>query len=135
MKVQLSPGMETAGPPGYDFANLVVSEVNLAALADALQRAEIDRTNSEGDTLLHIAARTGCKAAVELILGLGADPLKRNQKNKTPATQAKLRSEIKEVLVEAEARAKETKRDKASNLWDSKMKATQTESAFGVRVV
>ena len=127
--------METAGPPGYDFADLVMSEVNLAALADALQGAHLDRSNSEGDTLLHVAARKGCKAAVELILSLGADPLKRNQKNKTPATQAKLRPEIKDVLDEAEARAKETKRDKTSNLWDNKMKATQTESAFGVRVV
>ena len=127
--------MESAGPPGYDFADLVGSEVNLAALADALQGAQINLSNSEGDTLLHIAARTGCKAAVELILSLGAEPLKRNQKNKTPATQAKLRGEIKDLLEEAETRARETKRDKASNLWDNKMKATQTESAFGVRVV
>ena len=127
--------MERVGPPGYDFADLVGSDVNLAALADALQDAQINLANSEGDTLLHIAARTGCKAAVELILSLGAEPLKRNQKNKTPATQAKLRGEIKDILEDAETRAKETKRDKASNLWDNKMKATQTESAFGVRVV
>ncbi|KAK9842747.1 hypothetical protein WJX74_001687 [Apatococcus lobatus] len=127
--------MDSAGPPGYDFADLVASEVNTNALADALQGAQIDLANSEGDTLLHLAARKGCKAAVELILSLGADPLRRNQKNRTPGNQAKLRAEIKDLLGEAETKAKEVKRDKASNLWDVKMKATQTESAFGVRVV
>lgn len=42
---------------------------------------------------------------------------------------------MKEYLFDVEEEAKEMRQKKASAVWDSKMKATQTESAFGVRVV
>lgn len=37
--------------------------------------------------------------------------------------------------MEAEEKAKENKRKKDSLLWDEKMKKTQTDSAFGLRVI
>jgi hypothetical protein len=40
----------------------------------------------------------------------------------------------KAYLLDAEEEAKARKSQKSSTVWDDKMKATQTESAFGVRV-
>jgi len=44
-------------------------------------------------------------------------------------------SEIKTLLAEAEEIFKERKKERDSRLWDEKMKKTQTDSAFGLRVV
>ena len=38
-------------------------------------------------------------------------------------------------MAQAEDEAKTRKAAKQSNLWDDKMRATQTESAFGVRAL
>lgn len=43
--------------------------------------------------------------------------------------------EAKDYLLDAEEAAKDRKTMKGSLLWDDKMKATQTESAFGVRAL
>lgn len=42
---------------------------------------------------------------------------------------------VKDYLLDAEESAKAKKEAKASLLWDDKMKATQIESAFGLRVI
>lgn len=127
--------MEGAGPPAYEFADLVGLDSSLSRLHEALTGSQINAANSEGDTLLHIAAREGCKAAVEMILKSGAEPLARNKRNRTPGSQPKLQPDIKDLLLDAETEAKERKKNRDSTLWDDKMRATQTESAFGVRVV
>jgi hypothetical protein len=49
--------------------------------------------------------------------------------------QPKISSEMKDFLYDMEEAAKSGKLDKHSALWDDKMKATQTESAFGIRTV
>lgn len=51
------------------------------------------------------------------------------------AAQPKCPESTKEYLGAAEDAAKEAKASKQSELWDEKMRATQTESAFGLRVV
>ncbi len=136
-KLSLEPpdGMEASNVPAYELAHLATVESNLSALQEALKGSQINAANSEGDTLLHIAAREGCKAAVNVILKSGAEPLARNKRNRTPGSQPKLAQEIKDLLLDAEAEAKERKKNKDATLWDEKMRATQTESAFGVRVV
>ena len=46
-----------------------------------------------------------------------------------------LPAEVQEVLAEAEEEHKEQQRHKAAGLWDGKMQATQSASAFGVGVL
>ena len=43
--------------------------------------------------------------------------------------------DIKDLLLEAEEAFKEKRRERHAQLWDEKMKKTQTDSAFGLRVV
>lgn len=52
---------------------------------------------------------------------------------RTPSGQAKLSSDVKGFLGEAEAEAKDKRQLQKNNLWNEKMKATQTQSAFGVQ--
>lgn len=52
---------------------------------------------------------------------------------RTPGGQAKLEADVKDYLFDAETAAKDKRQKGSSALWDEKMKATQTESAFGVR--
>ncbi len=47
--------------------------------------------------------------------------------------QPKIPDCTKDYLLLAEDQAKEKKANKQSELWDDKIKATQTESAFGLR--
>jgi hypothetical protein len=49
--------------------------------------------------------------------------------------RAQLAAGIKALLAEAEEAAKAAQLDRASALWDGKMKATQTQSAFGLGVL
>lgn len=52
---------------------------------------------------------------------------------RTPGGQAKLDADVKNYLFDIETAAKDKRQKGSSALWDEKMKATQTESAFGVR--
>ena len=52
---------------------------------------------------------------------------------RTPGGQAKLETDVKDLLLDAEAEAKTKRQQKGSAVWDEKIKATQTQSAFGVR--
>ncbi|KXZ46400.1 hypothetical protein GPECTOR_44g75 [Gonium pectorale] len=92
-------------------------------------------SNKEGDTALHVAARAGHVEVCKALVDAGADVLKRNNKNRTPRSQVKLPDSTKDYLAEAEEAFKAAKEAKKSALWDDKMKATQTESAYGVRVM
>ena len=56
-----------------------------------------------------------------------------NRLCRTPSGQAKLNSDVKALLVEAESDAKEKRQLQKNGLWDEKMKATQTQSAYGVQ--
>ncbi|GMH38839.1 hypothetical protein BSKO_06737 [Bryopsis sp. KO-2023] len=94
-----------------------------------------NKQNKNGDTPLHVAAKAGNVEACRALIDGGADALARNNKNRTPRAQVKIPQATKDFLLDAEEEAKERKKEKASSLWDNKMKATQTESAFGLRVV
>lgn len=52
---------------------------------------------------------------------------------RTPGGQAKLSADVKSFLAETETLAKERRQIQKNSLWDEKMKATQTQSAFGVQ--
>ncbi|GIL76631.1 hypothetical protein Vretimale_8833 [Volvox reticuliferus] len=91
--------------------------------------------NKEGDIPLHVAARAGHVEVCRALVDGGADVLKRNNKNRTPRSQLKLPDSTKDYLADAEEAFKAAKDAKKSTLWDDKMKATQTESAFGLRVM
>lgn len=49
--------------------------------------------------------------------------------------QPKISAELKEYLYDCEELQKEGKLQQQAELWDDKMKATQTASAFGLRCV
>lgn len=49
--------------------------------------------------------------------------------------QPKISAEMKEYLYDCEELQKEGKLQQQAELWDDKMKATQTASAFGLRCV
>ena len=52
--------------------------------------AMVNGRNAEGDTPLHIAARSGDRETVETLLRHGANPLERNNRNRTPRSQPKV---------------------------------------------
>ncbi|GFR51207.1 hypothetical protein Agub_g13556, partial [Astrephomene gubernaculifera] len=107
----------------------------LLALLSRCPGLSPNAANAEGDTPLHVAARAGHVEVCRALVAGGADVLKRNNKNRTPRSQLKLPEATREYLGEAEEAAKAAKEAKKSELWDDKMKATQTESAFGLRVM
>ena len=88
-----------------------------------------------GDTALHVAASAGNLEACRIIVELGADPLKRNKRNRTPAAQLKLEVEVKDYLSEVEDAAVLARSSKHAGVWNDKIKATQTESALRVGVL
>ena len=92
----------------------------------------VNGVDAEGDTALHIAARTGSLEVCKVLVEHGADLLLRNKKNRTAAGQARLDEELKDWLVIAEADAKERRKQRAADMWNSKIQATQTESALAV---
>ncbi|KAL6748036.1 ankyrin repeat-containing domain protein [Haematococcus lacustris] len=92
-----------------------------------------DTTNKAGDTPLHIAARAGHVEVCRALLAGGADCLKRNGKNRRPREQPKIPDATRDFLAQAEEEAKIRKANKQSELWDEKMRATQTESAVIIR--
>jgi len=87
------------------------------------------------DTPMHVAAKCGnievCKALVEC----GADPTKRNGKNRTPRSQPKIPEASKEYLLDVEVNYKKMREELKMNMFGAKLQETQTESAFGLRVV
>ena len=100
--------------------------------ASLLAGADVNLVDEEGDTALHVAARAGCLLICEELLKHGADALIRNKKNRTPAGQARLDDAVKVFLLTAEEQAKEQRKQRGANLWNSKIQATQTESALAV---
>eukprot|EP00884_Botryococcus_braunii_P003719 jgi/Botrbrau1/13348/Bobra.0158s0004.1 len=95
----------------------------------------IHSTNDDGDTPLHLAARSGNKELCELLIEHGGSPLKRNKRNRTPAGQSRLDDELKSYLCAIEESAKQSQKLKQAGLWDEKMRATQTQSACGIGVL
>lgn len=49
--------------------------------------------------------------------------------------QPKISAEMKDMLYDLEEQHKQGKLKQHSELWDEKMKATQSESAFGIRAL
>ncbi|KAG2486284.1 hypothetical protein HYH03_014989 [Edaphochlamys debaryana] len=105
----------------------------ISALVEA--GADPNAPNKEADTPLHVAARADRIEVCRVLVDGGADVTRRNSKNRTPKTQLKITDAIKDYLGEAEEAQRAAKEAKKSALWDDKMKATQTESAFGLRVM
>lgn len=101
----------------------------LAALVAA--GCALDGRDGEGKcTALHAAARAGHLATCRALLELGADPLARNCAGRTAAAHGGMGDELKALLAEAEAAAKERRAEQMRGAWDAKMRATQTESAL-----
>jgi ankyrin repeat protein len=92
----------------------------------------LNTADGDGDTPLHVAARSGDKHLCVFLISQGSNPLKRNKKNRTPASQANLEEDVKEYLVAEEATAKQSQKLKLAGIWDEKMRATQTQNACGV---
>ncbi|KAL0024005.1 hypothetical protein WJX77_007639 [Trebouxia sp. C0004] len=113
-----------------DKETVFVSEV-VAAMQ--LNGMSLNQPNTVQDTPLHLAARSGQVQLCQLLVQHGADPLARNNKNRTPGGQAKLTSDVKGFLTEAECEAKDKRQLLKNNLWNEKMKATQTQSALGIQ--
>mmetsp|Transcript_39473 Transcript_39473/g.70756 ORF Transcript_39473/g.70756 Transcript_39473/m.70756 type:complete len:248 (-) Transcript_39473:151-894(-) len=95
----------------------------------------VNKENKTQDTPLHLAAKGGHVEMCKLLFELGANVFHRNSKNRTPRSQIKISQEVKNYLGEAEEIATERKKKRDSELWDDKMKATQTESALGCGVL
>ncbi|KAI8464661.1 MAG: ankyrin repeat-containing domain protein [Monoraphidium minutum] len=95
----------------------------------------VDAVDRAGDTALILAARRGDLDICKALVACGADPLRRNAKNRTAGAQLRLEAGVAAFLAEAEAgaRAARAARDKA--LWDAPLAATQTASACAVRAV
>ena len=148
--------------PALALHNLISSmtEKNVPFITDviAAMRAagiSLNSTNLDKDTPLHLAARTGQLQLCQLLIQYGADPLARNIRNRwghmwcnascclwhfrheglcrTPSGQAKLATEVKSFLADQETLAKDQRQFQKNSVWDEKMKATQTQSAYGVR--
>ena len=100
----------------------------------SLNPSAVDAVNkSEGNTALHVAAKVGNVNACKALVEAGADPTRRNQKNRTPRSQPKLPDSTKDYLLDVEEEYKRRKELKKEELFGSKIQATQTESALLVR--
>ena len=109
---------------------------DVAILLGNMDRASINALDrDEGDTLLHVAARAGDLAIVQLLLAAGADPLQRNTNGRTPGKQLNLEDDVRAEL-EAAAAAQQARTDAArAAVWGGAVQRTQTESAFGVQTL
>ena len=114
----------------HELAGEDDNAAEIQAVLDA--GTDVNSTDEEGDTALHIAARAGALLVCDLLLNAGADVLVRNKKNKTPAGQGRLSDAVKDKLSVAEEQAKERRKQRGANLWNGKIQATQTESALAV---
>lgn len=107
-----------------------------AALCGGEALIPVDAANSEGDTALFLAARAGnvavCRALIE---ECGADPLHRNARNRTAATQLRLPEAARAYLARAEADAKAARARRVRSWFDPAMAAAQTASACIVQTV
>lgn len=64
---------------------------------------DLNSSNSYGDTILHVAARTENEEIVRLFLKLGADPFMKNRKGKIPielARKANVRNLLKQGKIQ-----------------------------------
>ncbi|GAX77263.1 hypothetical protein CEUSTIGMA_g4709.t1 [Chlamydomonas eustigma] len=90
---------------------------------------------SNADTPMHVAAKCGNIEVCKALVDCGADPTKRNGKNRTPRSQPKIPESSKDYLLDVEENYKKTREEKKMGMFGAKLQETQTESAFGLRVV
>lgn len=112
------------GSLSYESMQALIS-LNLSAV-DAVNK-------SEGNSPLHLAAKSGNVNACKALMEAGADPTRRNQKNRTPRSQPKIPDSTKDYLLDVEEEYRKAKELKKEELFGSKIQATQTESALLVR--
>uniref|UniRef100_A0A383VC11 Uncharacterized protein n=1 Tax=Tetradesmus obliquus TaxID=3088 RepID=A0A383VC11_TETOB len=119
------PGAPQDAAGNSHLHNAVSGPEDLPDLVAALLAVGLpaDAVNGDGDTALHVAARAGHVEACRALVAGGADVMRRNNKNRVPGNQ-----------LQAEEAWRLAKEQKNHQLWDAKMKATQTASAFGIRV-
>ena len=109
---------------------------SIELLRGCAQNTDVNYASPEtGDTALHLAGAAGNLEACRVLTDLGADPLKRNKRNRTPAAQLKLDPEVKQFLSEVEDAATLARKNKNAGIWDDKIRATQTESALRIGVL
>eukprot|EP00892_Ulva_mutabilis_P004749 jgi/Ulvmu1/2646/UM014_0098.1 len=95
----------------------------------------IGAPDKNGNTPLHIAAKSGNLDVAKALCEHGADVMARNKNNRTPRMVPKIPSDMKDFLYDMEELHKQGKLQQKAKLWDDKMAATQTQSAFGIRAL
>lgn len=73
--------------------NAVAGTEDLPELVAALIAVglAVDAANTDGDTALHVAARSGHVQACRALVAAGANVMRRNNKNRIPGKQLKVR--------------------------------------------
>jgi hypothetical protein len=106
-------------------------------LCEALVAAgsPVDAADANGDTALFQAARCGAEGACRALLASGADPLRRNARNRTPALQLGLEPAMRALLADAEDAARAARAERSRAVWDAPLAATQTASACIVQAL
>jgi ankyrin repeat protein len=100
----------------------------------SMNASAVDMVNkSEGNSPLHIATKSGNVDACRALMESGADPTRRNNKNRTPRSQPKIPDSTKDYLLDVEEEYRKNKELRKEELFGSKIQATQTESALLVR--
>ncbi|KAG1676623.1 hypothetical protein FOA52_008752 [Chlamydomonas sp. UWO 241] len=117
-------------PP--DAANK--SDVNTALHVAAKTGSVEGRIHLCGvNTALRVAAKAGSVEACRALLDGGADPTKRNGKNRTPCSQPKIPESTKDFLLDKEEAFRKRKEEAKADMYGGKLAETQTQSAFGLR--
>ena len=118
---------------GATLLELAASDGPVDVLRECGQNTDVNfACPKTGDTALHVAATSGNLEACRVLVELGADSLKRNKRNRTPASQLKLDPEVKQYLSDVEDTAVLARKNKSAGIWDDKIRATQTESALRI---